>query len=98
MKGPGLVCGQAFAIVLRENESLSWKNPAEDFIVYRLVRPDGTSVIYEGNAPQPGGVVTRTGLSWPAKVVVHDKSEIAKRLRFGKSILSKCPAAGGSKK
>ena len=82
-KGPGVACAESFAIELKQGESLTANAGAEDFIVYEFERPDGSTIIYAGNYPQPGGVVLETKLQWPAVIVVHGSQEIANRVVIG---------------
>lgn len=90
-KGPGVVCGASFAIELKAGETVSWTDSGMDFITYDFQRPDGGTIIYAGNFPQPGGVVIETGLDWPAKIVVHGSAEIAKRVVTGAGAATLCP-------
>ncbi|RYD65060.1 MAG: hypothetical protein EOP58_08360 [Sphingomonadales bacterium] len=89
--GPAIACGAAFSIQLQKGEALEWRDTRMDFLVYRFRQGDKVTVIYEGNAPQPGGIVHNTGRDAPSKVVVHGSKEVAARLRFDGSERSKCP-------
>lgn len=89
-QGPGLGCGRAFAIWLKEGESLTWRDNGMDFIVYRFAHDGDATTIYEGNFPQAGGVVRGTGLTWPRKVVIHDSTEVAQRVDTSKSARGRC--------
>ncbi len=90
-KGPGVACAAAFAIELKQGESLTADEGAEDFIVYEFKRPDGSTIIYAGNYPQPGGVVLETKLQWPSVIVVHGSPEIARRIVYGPKLDLICP-------
>lgn len=90
--GPTIACGAAFSIRLQKGEALEWRDTRMDFLVYRFRQGDKVTVIYEGNAPQPGGIVHNTGRDAPSKVVVHGSKAVAARLRFDGSERSKCPA------
>lgn len=92
--GPAFACGNAFAVRLGQGERLRWTDRMMDFVDYRLETPRGATVIYEGNAPQPGGIVRRTGRSWPDVVVVHGAVAVAKRLRFDADALRRCARPG----
>ncbi|MES2442869.1 MAG: hypothetical protein V4574_08565 [Pseudomonadota bacterium] len=91
VKGPGVACGASFAIELKAGESLSWNDPQMDFIGYEFEQAGRGTILYAGNAPQPGGVVIETGLDWPAKIVVHGSPEIAKRIVIGTRAATLCP-------
>ncbi len=89
--GPAIACGAAFSIRLQKGEALEWRDTRMDFLVYRFRQGDKVTVIYEGNAPQPGGIVHNTGRDAPSKVVVHGGKDVAACLRFDGSDRSKCP-------
>jgi hypothetical protein len=94
IEGPGPACGKAFAIQLQAGEALAWTDTGMDFVAYRFTHPDGTTVIYEGNAPQPGGIVSKTGMDWPSVVVVHGTPEIARGVKAGRDAASACRSKG----
>lgn len=94
VSGPGLACGSAFAVQLKAGERLSWTDHKMDFITYRFTRAGGSTTIYEGNFPQPGGIVFKTGKNWPAEVVVHDTAEVAKRVLTDTKSLTACQTKG----
>lgn len=89
--GPAVACGATFVIALRAGEALAWQDSGMDFVAYRFRRGGKTIVIYEGNHPQSGGIVHDTGLSAPAKVVVHGGKDVASRLRFDRQLRDRCP-------
>ena len=87
-------CGNAFAIVLDEGERVSSRSPVEVFVVHEVSDGSHKVVIYEGNNPEPGGIIYRTFLDWPAFVVVHSNYKfgkgVARRLVIGTPDRSKC--------
>lgn len=89
--GPAIACGSAFVIELRAGEALTWRDTGMDFVAYRFRQRGKVTVIYEGNHPQPDGIVRDTGLSAPAKVVVHGGKDVASRLRFDQQLRGRCP-------
>jgi len=93
--GPSVACGAAFLIDLKSGERLSWTDNGMDFIVYTFVRPDGSTVIYEGNFPQSGGIERTTGRQWPAIVSVHGTADVAARVLTDAASLRRCPSATG---
>jgi hypothetical protein len=94
IEGPGIACGNAFAIQLEVGETLAWTDAKMDFVVYRFIRPDGTTVIYEGNAPQPGGIESKTGMEWPSVVAVHGTPDVARRVKASKGAAVACHSKG----
>ncbi len=89
--GEALYCGKRFSIAIPESDKFQ-VDPAtpEDFVLYHWQRPSGNILIYEGNHPQPGGVVFEVDKNgWPAVVVVHGTKDDANTVR----IFSERPAA-----
>lgn len=62
-----LHCGEEFSIRLAAGEKVTVHDPDLDFIIHRFA----DAIVYEGNAPQPGGFVHKTGKTWPSHVVVQ---------------------------
>ena len=94
VEGPGPACGKAFSIQLEAGEVLAWTDTGMDFVAYRFTRPDGITVIYEGNAPQPGGIVSKTGMDWPSVVVVHGTPDVARRVKASNDAADVCRGKG----
>ena len=88
-------CGKAFALELKGSETVTSRSPVEDFVLHDISSGTDQVIVYEGNAPQSGGIRRRTGLDWPGMVVVHARSpfgrDIAKRLKFGAVAMAQCP-------
>ena len=79
--GPGLVCGEAFGLMLKPGEHLTRRDFGIDFLVYYIEGPGGPFTLYEGNAPQPHDDEIRTGLSFPSVIAIHDnRNSSEKRL------------------
>ena len=92
-------CGEAFALALNETDQVTSRSPVEDFVLHTLTTPKGKLVIYEGNAPEPGGIVLRAGRDWPNYIVIHDSpgnltlaSEVRTRMFLGRARTRHCPA------
>ncbi|QIG81311.1 hypothetical protein [Stakelama tenebrarum] len=89
--GPGIGCGDAFAIELADGERLLRRDSGLDFLVYRLEQAGKTTVIYEGNAPMSGAIVKHAQRGWPAVVAVHGEQSVADRVMTEGPLLSRCP-------
>ncbi|AGH50272.1 hypothetical protein G432_12765 [Sphingomonas sp. MM-1] len=72
VRGPAVLCGEAFALPLMPGEEATVHDPKIDFVTYHVKAKDGPFVLYEGNAPQPHDDELRTGLGWPNVVAIHD--------------------------
>ena len=85
VRGPTLLCGEAFALKLRAGEQAQVRDSGMDFLTYAITATDGPFVLYEGNAPQPHDDAVRTGLGWPGVVAIHDNrkatAKAASRIR-----------------
>ena len=79
--GPGLVCGEAFAMRIAAGESVERRDPGIDFLLYYAQAHDGPFVIYEGNAPMAHDDSIRTGLSFPDVIAIHDNRSAAAKAR-----------------
>jgi hypothetical protein len=96
--GPALVCGTAFALRLAEGERLVRRDPGIDFLLYYAEGPEGSFLLYEGNAPQAHDDLVRTGLSWPDVIAIHDnrtaeakaRTRIRDRLLLGGARAAAC--------
>jgi hypothetical protein len=77
-------CGNSFAITVPSSDGFFVQpNLSEDFVLYRWQQNGRDVIIYEGNFPQPGGIVLRTGhASWPELVVVHGNQNDADAVRI----------------
>jgi hypothetical protein len=78
MEGPTLVCGEAFALRLVAGERARYQE-GPDFQVFTVESANGPFVIYEGNYPEPGAQVIRTGRTFPALVALHYRPDIDAR-------------------
>jgi hypothetical protein len=97
--GPALLCGEAFALRLATGERAIRRDPQIDFLTYHVEGPDGSFLLYEGNAPQPHDDEILTGVSWPNVIAIHDNrnpaakaaGRIRDRLLTGAARAALCP-------
>jgi hypothetical protein len=75
MEGPTLICGEAFALRLVAGERARYQE-GPDFQVFTVESADGPFVIYEGNYPEPGAQLIRTGRAFPALIALHYRANI----------------------
>ncbi len=75
-----------FCLALAPDETIERVDPGSDFILYRYRRGDETVVIYEGNYPQPGGVVLQTGFNFPSVISIHGDEAFARRFLIGEQM------------
>lgn len=78
LEGPTLVCGEAFALNLNRGERARYEE-GPDFQVFSVEAADGPFVIYEGNFPQDGAELIRTGRAFPTFVALHYRPGIDAR-------------------
>jgi hypothetical protein len=103
--GPALMCGEVFALDLGAGEIAIRRIPGVDFIIYDFEGPDGSFVLYEGNAPQPHDDEIVTGLDWPHVIAIHDnrsstakaRSRIRDRLLVADALPSMCAAEAATR-
>ena len=86
LKGTTLYCGESFSIAVPvADKFVIDPGTPEDFILYQWDRPSGRIMIYEGNFPEPGGVVFKARMfDWPNVVSFHGPKDAANTLRIFK--------------
>jgi hypothetical protein len=92
LKGKTLYCGESFSIAIPIAEKFVIEpGTPEDFILYQWDRPSGRITIYEGNFPEPGGIVFKARmLDWPNVVSFHGPKDAAKTLQIFKARPPNC--------
>jgi len=100
--GPTLVCGMAFALRIEAGESVEYRDPGIDFLLYYARGAYGGFLLYEGNAPMAHDDLIRTGRSFPGMIAIHDnrtpeakaRSRIRDRLLVGDAFAAACSGRG----
>ena len=64
-KGPGLVCQEAFAIVLNDGERLTSRDPGLDFMTYAVEGLPGSSCCTPGTLPNR--MTMKSKLAWRSR-------------------------------
>jgi hypothetical protein len=100
--GPALVCGMAFALRIEAGETVEYRDPGIDFLLYYARGPYGGFLLYEGNAPMAHDDEIRTGRPFPEMIAIHDnrtpeakaRSRIRDRLLVGEAFAAACAGRG----
>ena len=92
-------CGEAFALGLRDGETVTAEAPTENSVFHLFESPKGSLVIYVGNTPMMSGTVHHSGLTSPMFVVVHEARgrpelapDVSARVFVKKEREAHCPA------
>ena len=80
MEGPTSICGEAFALRLSAGERARYQEGV-DFQIFNVETRTGRFLIYEGNYPQAGGELIRTGRVFPSVIAVHYEAGADARTR-----------------